>query len=104
MYLGDLITFAQFLLIAGDGFIRHFQPSRYGLFKPRVVPITRWIAMVLLFFTLSTMNNRALGYNISVPLHIVFRSGGLFVNMLLGWLLVGKKQVDHHTRLCIHAY
>ncbi|RKP23827.1 UAA transporter, partial [Syncephalis pseudoplumigaleata] len=59
--------------------------------RPRAVPITRWICMVLLFFTLSTFNNRALGYRISIPLHIVFRSGGLLVNMLFGWLLAGKR-------------
>ncbi|RKP05267.1 UAA transporter [Thamnocephalis sphaerospora] len=88
---GDLITFSQFLLVSADGFARHFQPSRHGLLKPRVVPITRWMLMVMLFFTLSTLNNRALGYQISVPLHIVFRSGGLFVSMLLGWLVAGKK-------------
>lgn len=37
------------------------------------------------------MNNYALDYKIEMPLHIVFKSGGLMVNMLMGWLLVGKQ-------------
>ncbi|KAI9594048.1 UAA transporter [Syncephalis fuscata] len=87
----DLVTFMQFLFVAIEGFVGHFQPSRYGLLKPRAVPIKRWLYMVALFYTLSMLNNRALGYQISMPLHIVFRSGGLLVNMIFGWLLAGKR-------------
>jgi UDP-xylose/UDP-N-acetylglucosamine transporter B4 len=89
--IGDLVTFTQFAFVAIEGLIGHLQFSRHGLLKPRAVPIINWIYMVLLFFTLSTLNNRALGYRISIPLHIVFRSGGLLVNMLFGWLLAGRR-------------
>ncbi|CAJ0751659.1 4736_t:CDS:2, partial [Entrophospora sp. SA101] len=33
------------------------------------------------------------GYEISLPFHIIFRSGGLIVSMILGWALVGKRFV-----------
>nr|CAG8503008.1 7853_t:CDS:2 [Entrophospora candida] len=44
-----------------------------------------------MFFTVSILNNAALGYEISLPFHIIFRSGGLIVSMILGWALVGKR-------------
>ncbi|CAJ0894872.1 14540_t:CDS:2 [Entrophospora sp. SA101] len=46
-----------------------------------------------MFFTVSILNNAALGYEISLPFHIIFRSGGLIVSMILGWALVGKRFV-----------
>ncbi|KAG1227139.1 hypothetical protein G6F68_019634 [Rhizopus microsporus] len=33
----------------------------------------------------------ALSYNISIPLHIIFRSGGLIVNMIMGAIILGKR-------------
>ncbi|KAI8883110.1 UAA transporter [Backusella circina FSU 941] len=59
--------------------------------KPRVVPISNWFLLVTLFFIVSVLNNLALGYNISIPLHIIFRSGGLIINMLLGTLFLKKR-------------
>jgi UDP-xylose/UDP-N-acetylglucosamine transporter B4 len=59
--------------------------------KPRVVPISNWFLLVTMFFIVSVLNNLALGYNISVPMHIIFRSGGLIINMVLGMLFLNKK-------------
>lgn len=47
--------------------------------------------MVTLFFFVSVLNNIALGYRISVPLHIIFRSGGLFTNMVMGAIILKKR-------------
>lgn len=55
------------------------------------MPLSRWFIQVVLFFTVSILNNIALGYRISVPVHIVFRSGGLFVSMLMGWLIAKRR-------------
>lgn len=44
-----------------------------------------------LFFVTSTLNNLALAYSVSIPVYIIFRSGGTFVTMIMGWLLVGKR-------------
>ncbi|KAI8872559.1 UAA transporter, partial [Ramicandelaber brevisporus] len=59
--------------------------------KARKIPAYRWMVMVFLFFVVSVLNNWALGFEISVPLHIIFRSGGLIVNMIMGWLIVSKR-------------
>ncbi|KAF9976892.1 golgi uridine diphosphate-N- acetylglucosamine transporter, partial [Mortierella antarctica] len=55
------------------------------------IPIMRWLAIVIMFFSVSVLNNLSLAYKISVPLHIIFRSGGLMVGMLLGMLLMKKR-------------
>ncbi|PVU93966.1 hypothetical protein BB559_003129 [Furculomyces boomerangus] len=37
------------------------------------------------------MNNIAYSYKIPIPLHIVFRSSSLGINLFFGWLVLGKK-------------
>ncbi|KAF9190171.1 golgi uridine diphosphate-N- acetylglucosamine transporter [Haplosporangium sp. Z 767] len=59
--------------------------------KPRRIPISRWLAIVVMFFAVSVLNNLSLAYRISVPLHIIFRSGGLMVGMVLGIILMKKR-------------
>ncbi|GAA5803544.1 hypothetical protein HPULCUR_009026 [Helicostylum pulchrum] len=89
---GQLITFGQFAFVAIEGLRHHATWGKYGpKLKPTVVPIFNWFILVTIFFIVSMLNNLALGYNISVPLHIIFRSGGLIVNMILGTLILNKR-------------
>jgi hypothetical protein len=107
--IGQLITLGQFVFVAAEGLFHHVQwPSAPGCWwwptflpslKPRAVPIQRWFILVVIFYIVSALNNIALGYNISMPLHIIFRSGGLIVNMFLGWLLLSKRYVAALPRL-----
>ncbi|KDQ12692.1 hypothetical protein BOTBODRAFT_176127 [Botryobasidium botryosum FD-172 SS1] len=59
--------------------------------KQPAVPLSRWLVKVALFFLISLLNNAAFGYAIPMAVHIIFRSGGLCANMLVGWLAGGKK-------------
>ncbi|KAF9426590.1 golgi uridine diphosphate-N- acetylglucosamine transporter [Podila epigama] len=59
--------------------------------QERKIPVIRWLAIVVMFFATSVLNNQALAYKISVPLHIIFRSGGLMVGMVLGMLIMKKR-------------
>ncbi|CAO3652140.1 unnamed protein product [Mucor hiemalis] len=89
---GQLITFGQFAFVALEGLRHHITWGKYGpKLKPTVVPLLNWFFLVTVFFIVSLLNNLALGYNISVPLHIIFRSGGLIVNMILGALILKKR-------------
>jgi UDP-xylose/UDP-N-acetylglucosamine transporter B4 len=91
---GNFFTFAQFLFISCEGLFHHLEfssSSSIPHLKKRTVPAYRWFIMVVLFFTVSVLNNVALGYKISVPLHIIFRSGGLIVSLILGWAIAGKR-------------
>lgn len=39
-----------------------------------------------MFFAVNMLNNFAFGYNISVPVHIILRSGGSVMTMLVGYV------------------
>jgi UDP-xylose/UDP-N-acetylglucosamine transporter B4 len=69
---------------------RLFQFYRYRL-KPRGIPLTRYAIQVALFLVINLLNNAAFAYNVPMAVHIIFRSGGLVMNMLLGWLLYGRR-------------
>lgn len=44
-----------------------------------------------MFFTVSVVNNYALNLNIAMPLHMIFRSGSLIANMILGIIILKKR-------------
>lgn len=84
---GNLITFVQFFVTALFTWPHHFSASRPPFFlKPRAIPLTRWLPNIILFFTVNLLNNFAFGYNISVPVHIILRSGGSATTMLIGYI------------------
>jgi len=84
---GNLITFAQFLIIAVEGFIT---TMKFGTSELKV-PFTEYLRMVAMFFVVSVSNNYALNFNISLPLHMIFRAGSLLANMILGIILLKKR-------------
>ncbi|KAH7924821.1 UAA transporter [Leucogyrophana mollusca] len=112
---GVLITFFQFLIVslyslpkqitfsdspgsAGavngpNGTSAHSQVRKTWIprLKQRRVPLLPYFIQVALFFILSTLNNAAFAYHIPMTVHIVFRSGGMIVNMFLGWMLAKKR-------------
>lgn len=44
----------------------------------------------MLFFSINVLNNHAFGYDISVPVHIILRSGGSVTTIAAGYM-VGKR-------------
>jgi len=84
---GNLVTFAQFLLIALEGLIF---TTKFFTVKPKV-PFSSWIILVIMYFLVSVSNNYALNFNIPMPLHMIFRAGSLMANMLMGIALLGKR-------------
>ncbi|KAG0642663.1 UAA transporter [Tuber brumale] len=83
---GHLLTFAQFLFVAVEGLVYHFDASSKTLLKPNQIPIHRWLIQILMYFSVSILNNYAFGYSISVPVHIILRSGGSMTTLVIGWL------------------
>ena len=87
VFSGNLITFVQFAVTALLTWPTHFSVSQPPFFlKPRAIPIVRWLPYIALFFTVNFLNNYAFGYNISVPVHIILRSGGSVTTMLVGFI------------------
>ncbi|KAI0436011.1 hypothetical protein F4803DRAFT_557418 [Xylaria telfairii] len=88
---GTLLTFVQFLFVAVTGYISQFDATRPPLFiRPNRVPIRRWLINIVLFFSINLLNNHAFSYDISVPVHIILRSGGSITTIVAG-SLYGKR-------------
>ncbi|XP_049750617.1 UDP-xylose and UDP-N-acetylglucosamine transporter isoform X2 [Elephas maximus indicus] len=84
---GNIVTFAQFLFIAVEGFLFEADLGR----KRPAIPIRYYAVMVTMFFTVSVVNNYALNLNIAMPLHMIFRSGSLIASMILGIIILKKR-------------
>ncbi|KAH1187353.1 UDP-xylose and UDP-N-acetylglucosamine transporter isoform X1 [Mauremys mutica] len=95
---GNIVTFAQFLFIAVEGFI--FE-ANFGRKRP-AIPIRYYLIMVAMFFTVSVVNNYALNLNIAMPLHMIFRSGSLIASMVLGVIILKKRySVSKYTSIAL---
>lgn len=85
------MTFVQFIFVAVTGYISQFDSSRPPLFiRPNKVPLRRWMINIILFFSINVLNNHAFSYDISVPVHIILRSGGSITTLIAGFLY-GKR-------------
>lgn len=92
---GSLITLFQFVLISLHGLPRHIIWTSYGpRLAPTQIPISRYLIQVLLFYSISLLNNAAFAYDIPMSVHIIFRSGGLIISLLLGYTIAGKRYAD----------
>lgn len=89
---GNVVTFFQFLFIAIEGYINFFDRSRPPFYiKQNQVPLKRWSWTIIMFFLVSVLNNSVFIFKISIPIHIIFRSSGTAVVMVIGYLFAKKK-------------
>ncbi|KAH8108324.1 UAA transporter [Phellopilus nigrolimitatus] len=94
--LGSAMTFGQMAFITCQA-LPHFilWEKRSALlpfrFLPRQVPLREWGLQVLVLTTGSLLNNWAFAYNVPLTLQIVFRSSGLPVSMLLGYIFLKRR-------------
>ncbi|KAJ5212748.1 uncharacterized protein N7498_004394 [Penicillium cinerascens] len=91
---GPLITFAQFVLCALftlPHFLSFSAGPRALFLSPRAIPLRSWLIYTSFFVTVNMLNNWAFAYRISVPLHIILRSGGPVASMIVGCIFNGKR-------------
>ncbi|ODM15930.1 hypothetical protein SI65_08771 [Aspergillus cristatus] len=91
---GPLITFVQFIVTALftlPNFISIPAGPRSLFIAKRVIPLRSWLVYTAFFLTINLLNNWAFAYKISVPLHIIVRSGGPVASMIIGYLFNGKR-------------
>ena len=89
--MANTMTFCQFLFISLFLFATY---SKFGS-RPLAVPPVYHALMVAFFFISNVINNWAFKFNISLPLHMIFRSGALLANITLGVLLMGKRYSNY---------
>ncbi|KAL4772607.1 UAA transporter [Aspergillus nidulans var. acristatus] len=71
-----------------------FSPSagfRSFFLSQRSIPLRSWLIYTAFFVTVNLLNNWAFAYRISVPLHIILRSGGPVASIAVGYLYAGKR-------------
>ncbi|WEW58549.1 golgi uridine diphosphate-N- acetylglucosamine transporter [Emydomyces testavorans] len=93
-HAGALITFTQFVVTSLLTLpnVLSFSAGPGSLFlKERAVPLKKWIIFTAFFMTVNLMNNSAFLFKISVPLHIIIRSGGPVTSMIIGYLYNSKR-------------
>ena len=54
-----------------------------------------------MFFSVNLLNNMAFGYNISVPVHIILRSGGSVLTMIVGYIWGRRYTVRQGKAFCL---
>ncbi|KAJ7808859.1 UAA transporter [Mycena olivaceomarginata] len=92
--IGSALTFSHVVFITAQSLPTFlFFPPGHLLprLKPRQVPLLHWAAQVLLLTTSTLLYNWAFAYNVQVSILVVFRSAGLAVSMLFGFLFAKKK-------------
>ncbi|KAF5320664.1 hypothetical protein D9619_001192 [Psilocybe cf. subviscida] len=95
---GSVLTLFQFLIISLYSLPNFVVWTRFGpRLRPRRVPISRYAIQVVIFYVISLLNNAAFAYRIPMAVHIIFRSGGLMISLLLGWLISKKSYTVTQT-------
>lgn len=84
---GNLITFSQFAFVSLCGII--FTTQFFTI--KRVISLRDYAILVLIFFVSNVCNNYALSFNVPMPLMLIFRSGSLIANMILGHVILKKR-------------
>lgn len=67
------------------------QLSKGSILAPTVIPLKWYIIMTLFFAPMSFLNNKAFDFNITQPVHMVFRSSSLVVVCAVGALFYSKR-------------
>ncbi len=88
---GALLTLAQFVYISVQSLPSQLQISKHSILKQRNIPITYHLLLVLLFYVQAIINNIVFTFQISLPLHAIFRSGSLVMNLLIGYFFFHRK-------------
>lgn len=83
---GNLVTFLQFFFIASVGLVFN---SKFFTVRP-VIAMRDYVTLVLMFFVSNVANNYAFNLHIPMPLNMIFRSGSLMANMVMGIIILKK--------------
>ncbi|KAH9933345.1 UAA transporter family-domain-containing protein [Fomitopsis serialis] len=92
-HLGTALTFSQMCFITLHSLPSFLQWDRSCIprLQRRHVPIRQWIAQVLVLTSSSLLNNWAFAFHVPLTVQIVFRSAGLAVSMLFGFLFFKRR-------------
>lgn len=98
MSAGASVTLAQFLGTALITFLYNSLSldGRASIYSPKV-PLLEYAKLVACHFTISFLNNLVLDFHVTVPTHIILRSGGPVITMSLGWTIYNRKYTSRQV-------
>jgi UDP-xylose/UDP-N-acetylglucosamine transporter B4 len=92
---GNALTFLQFVAVSLFALVlmlRRTPRARFPIsLRPLVLAPRYIVTLALLHYSMSVVNNMVFSFDISVPLHAVFRSSSLIATMLVGYLARGQR-------------
>ncbi|KAL1960671.1 hypothetical protein VTO42DRAFT_6501 [Malbranchea cinnamomea] len=105
---GALITFTQFImtfLFTVPNFLSFSAGPRSLFLSKRKIPLKSWMIYTAFFMSVNLLNNAVFAFKVSVPVHIIVRSGGPVASMVVGYLFNSKRytrtQVVAVALLCV---
>ncbi|EEH43728.1 uncharacterized protein PADG_00017 [Paracoccidioides brasiliensis Pb18] len=90
---GALITLTQFIftsLFTLPHLLSFSAGPRAFFLAPRAIPLKSWMIYTSFYLTVNVLNNIAFAFKISVPLHIIIRSGGPVASIIIGHFYSSK--------------
>ncbi|KAI0953812.1 hypothetical protein AcV7_007234 [Taiwanofungus camphoratus] len=93
-HLGTALTFSQMCFItlhSLPSFLEWAPRTFYPRLKQRSVPLRQWAVQVLVLTFGTLLNNWAFAFHVPLTVQIVFRSAGLAVSMVFGYLFLHKR-------------
>lgn len=102
---GPVVTACQYLLTSAISVVPLLDYSeglwRRGFLQEPRLPRRKLAVVVLMYFAVSVLNNAAWKYDLSVPVHTMFRSSGTVVLLAVGYLFGGKLYSKGQVVSCI---
>lgn len=103
--IGLLVTVCQFALVSlvsVPPLIDTARSSWKGVYlQRRHIPLAKLVQCVLMFYALSVLNNTVWRFGLSVPVHIMFRSSGALITMVIGTCFGGKTYTRDQVKLAV---
>jgi UDP-xylose/UDP-N-acetylglucosamine transporter B4 len=88
---GNALTFLQFAAVSLLSLCYMFDSSARWCVAPRHLSGHYVVVLATLFYAVSVLNNVVFAFDISIPLHSIFRSSSLIVSMVIGFLIRGTR-------------
>eukprot|EP00928_Gymnodinium_smaydae_P001394 TRINITY_DN10510_c0_g5_i2.p1 TRINITY_DN10510_c0_g5~~TRINITY_DN10510_c0_g5_i2.p1 ORF type:complete len:423 (+),score=113.57 TRINITY_DN10510_c0_g5_i2:100-1269(+) len=89
-HAGNLLTLSEFAFVLAQSIPDRVDRQTWSL-KPLRMPWSCHALHAGLWVSMSILVNYVFGFNISVPLHTLFRSCNVIASALLGWLAFGQR-------------
>merc|ERR1719161_950042 len=86
---GNLLTLTEFGVVLVQSIPGRL--NRELRLRPLLASWSSHVQHAVLWISMSVLVNYAFAFNISVPIHTLFRSCNVIASVLLGWLLFGQR-------------